>query len=378
MLALAAANSWITNSTDVTSAFINEPIDTSMYVRQPEGLEEPDSKSNPALRSRECDTCKRTDGSKVQGGGILSGPSPVAGNAAPVQESGRDNNVLRSVDPTRNRVQRQRAGAVHEQSVTEADQGSQASKKLYAYCDASDADNSFERCSTGGYVCYFNGSPVSWSTGLQLLTTLSMCESEYMQAALTAKEVLYLRELLHYAGHTQTTVTHVFEDNEAAMKLSENPINSCMHVALVPISSEHNVADIFTKPLGSQLFEWHSNALGVSSVNRGYQGLLAFMHQPGWSARERGTPVWQATTWEHDRPSWLASRCKRFLHASDKVVSLELRVRRQELLVMGLNVGRVEGYKCIGRCSLELSQVCRRSANTGLWSPNGHKLSDSC
>lgn len=93
-----------------------------------------------------------------------------------------------------------------------------------------------------------------------------------MQAALTAKEVLYLRELLHYAGHTQTTVTQVFEDNEAAMKLSENPINRGMskhisrhfchnfhflhqcgedrHVALVLSSSKRNVADIFTKPLG--------------------------------------------------------------------------------------------------------------------------------
>eukprot|EP00961_Rhodomonas_salina_P255316 3450595-Rhodomonas_salina.1 len=46
-------------------------------------------------------------------------------------------------------------------------------KKLYAYCDTSDADDSFKRRSTGGYVCYYNGSPVSWSTGLQRLTTLS-------------------------------------------------------------------------------------------------------------------------------------------------------------------------------------------------------------
>eukprot|EP00961_Rhodomonas_salina_P052932 709697-Rhodomonas_salina.1 len=167
-----------------------------------------------------------------------------------------------------------------------------AAKQLYAYCDASDADDSFKRRSTGGYVCYFNGSPVSWSTGLQQLTTLSTCESEYVQAALTAKEVLYLQELLHYAGHKQITVTHIFEDNEAVMKLSENPINRGMskhigrrfhflhqcaedgHVALVPISSERNVADAFTKPLGSQLFERHQNSLGVSSVDRGNQGLL--------------------------------------------------------------------------------------------------------
>eukprot|EP00961_Rhodomonas_salina_P001487 20412-Rhodomonas_salina.1 len=54
MLALAAANSWITNSTDMTSAFINSPIDTSMYVRPPEGLEEPDGKVWLLLCSLDC------------------------------------------------------------------------------------------------------------------------------------------------------------------------------------------------------------------------------------------------------------------------------------------------------------------------------------
>ena len=51
-------------------------------------------------------------------------------------------------------------------------------KQLYAYSDASNADDLINHRTTSGYVVFLNGSPVSWSTGLQRLTTLSTCESE--------------------------------------------------------------------------------------------------------------------------------------------------------------------------------------------------------
>ena len=69
-------------------------------------------------------------------------------------------------------------------------------KQLFAYSDASDADDLINRLTTGGLVVFLNGSPISWSTGLQHLTTLSTCKSEYVQAAIAAKEVLYIHEAL--------------------------------------------------------------------------------------------------------------------------------------------------------------------------------------
>ncbi len=63
---------------------------------------------------------------------------------------------------------------------------------LYAFSDTSDADDQFARRTTGGFVVFYNGSPVSWNTGLQRLTTLSTCESEYVEAALATKEILSL------------------------------------------------------------------------------------------------------------------------------------------------------------------------------------------
>mmetsp|Transcript_18530 Transcript_18530/g.37664 ORF Transcript_18530/g.37664 Transcript_18530/m.37664 type:complete len:1503 (+) Transcript_18530:3729-8237(+) len=156
--------------------------------------------------------------------------------------------------------------------------------RLTAYSDASDADDPVKRRSTGGYIVMYNGSPVSWNSGLQRLTTLSTCESEYVQAALTVKEVLYLRELLAHAGHAERCATPIYEDNQAAMKLSENPVNRGMtkhiarrfhfirqanddfQIALIPINTAKNTADAFTKPLGQQLFTRHKHGMGVRDV----------------------------------------------------------------------------------------------------------------
>eukprot|EP00961_Rhodomonas_salina_P052346 702701-Rhodomonas_salina.1 len=97
---------------------------------------------------------------------------------------------------------------------------------LYSYSDASYADDPIARRTTGGYIVFYNGSPVSWSTGLQRLTTLWTCESKYVQAALAAKEILYLQEMLLFAGHPQRDSTLLYEDNKAALKLSENPVTA--------------------------------------------------------------------------------------------------------------------------------------------------------
>ncbi len=158
--------------------------------------------------------------------------------------------------------------------------------KLYAFADSSEADDPIQRRSTGGYIVYYNGSPVAWSTGLQRLTTLSTCESEYVQAALATKEVLYLQELFEYAGHGQQDRTLIYEDNEAAVCLSDNPVNRgmtkhigrCFHfiwqssefgwIGLIPVDGERNVADIFTKPLPYQAFARHRGTLGVHCIDK--------------------------------------------------------------------------------------------------------------
>ena len=180
-------------------------------------------------------------------------------------------------DPLRARIPKTQVGKLRAEMFTDG---------LYAFSDSSDADDPVKKRSTGGFIVFYNGSPVSWSSGLQRLTTLSTCESEYIQAALTCKEVLYLREMLEFAFFKQDSPTVIYEDNEAAMRLSENPINRGMtkhiarrfhflrqssddfHVTLIPIESAKNVADAFTKPLPKPSFQGHRYSMGMRNVEK--------------------------------------------------------------------------------------------------------------
>jgi len=158
--------------------------------------------------------------------------------------------------------------------------GRPTGEELYAYTDSSDADCKDTRRSTGGYLVFYNGTPVSWSSALQKIVALSSCESEYIQAALGAKEILYLREILQLAGFGQRRTT-MYIDNKAALDLSENPVQhgrtkhigrrwhflrECVREGLlltVAVEGKLNVADIFTKPLSKDAFEPFITALSL-------------------------------------------------------------------------------------------------------------------
>eukprot|EP00961_Rhodomonas_salina_P283185 3826967-Rhodomonas_salina.1 len=155
-----------------------------------------------------------------------------------------------------------------------------ADELLYAYTDSSDADCPVSRRSTGGYLVMYNGTPVSWSSSLQKILALSSCESEYIQAALAAKEVLHLRAIFNHLGFEQRR-TLLYIDNEATVALSDSPVhrNRSKHIErrwhflrqcaaegfilATKISSEQNVADLFTKALGEEKFKILRHAMGV-------------------------------------------------------------------------------------------------------------------
>lgn len=226
-------------------------------------------------------------------------------------------------DPLRSKIPATEVGALRAE---------QFSDKLYSFSDASDADDPVKKRSTGGYIVFYNGSPVSWSSGLQRLTTLSTCESEYVQAALTCKEVLYLRELLEFAGFKQRRPTPIYEDNEAAMRLSENPVNRGMtkHIArrfhflrqssddhaitLIPVSSAKNVADAFTKPLAKSAFSGHRYSMGMRDYSKETSEKLKETLLVCLSSRynhyQANTPALCFTQWERCEQSETLTRCR--------------------------------------------------------------------
>eukprot|EP00961_Rhodomonas_salina_P015867 213199-Rhodomonas_salina.3 len=98
-------------------------------------------------------------------------------------------------------------------------------EQLVCYVDASDEDCLLTRRSTGGHVVFWNGVPIAWLSTRQALVTLSTAESEYVQATLACQEVLYLRDMFEGLGIPQDEPTVIYEDNKAAIGLSENQCN---------------------------------------------------------------------------------------------------------------------------------------------------------
>jgi hypothetical protein len=110
---------------------------------------------------------------------------------------------------------------------------------------------------------------------------LSTAEAEYMAASAAVQEAVHLRELLKSVGAAQRSATSIYEDNQAAIALSKNPMVSkrtkhidirCHFVReraeigeieLVYIPTADQIADIFTKPLPfAQFAELRKKMLG--------------------------------------------------------------------------------------------------------------------
>jgi hypothetical protein len=144
--------------------------------------------------------------------------------------------------------------------------------KLYAYADADYAADRDKRKSRSGFVIYLNGAPVSWRSKLQSVVALSTAESEYIAASQASQEIIYLRNLLSRLGFSQDEATPLHEDNEACVQLAKNPVyrerskhievryhyirDQVEHdrVVMVPIKTDINIADVFTKALGKVKF----------------------------------------------------------------------------------------------------------------------------
>ena len=124
-----------------------------------------------------------------------------------------------------------------------------------------------------------------WKVGRQPIVTLSTAESELMQLGMAVQDVKHLRELLDGLGFPQV-VTKVYEDNQAAIQLAENPCGRSKtkhmgrryrfireaiegdEVMLVYCPTDANIADIFTKPLA------HDRFIYLRSILLGYEGFV--------------------------------------------------------------------------------------------------------
>jgi hypothetical protein len=141
-----------------------------------------------------------------------------------------------------------------------------------------------------GYIISFDGCPITWASKLQTQIALSTTEAEYIALSQSLREVIpiinFMTEINRLGVCDYCTVPKfyckAFEDNSGALELAKAPkirprtkyINIVFHhfrdyvrrglIVIYPVGMLEQLADIFTKPLSSDLFQKHKNNITVN------------------------------------------------------------------------------------------------------------------
>jgi hypothetical protein len=151
---------------------------------------------------------------------------------------------------------------------------------LLGYSDSDYACCKVNRKSTSGTCQFLGRSLVSWSSKKQNSVALSTAEVEYVAAGACCAQLLWMKQTLKdYRCH----FTHIplFCDNESAIKLANNPVSHSRtkhidirhhflrdhvtigDIVLSHVSTDKQLADIFTKPLDESRFCSLRNELNI-------------------------------------------------------------------------------------------------------------------
>ena len=147
------------------------------------------------------------------------------------------------------------------------------------------ADSDFGGCridhkSTSG-TCHFLGtSLISWSSRKQSSVAQSTTEAEYVAAASSCSQILWISSTLQDFGIFISSVP-LFCDNTSAISIAKNPVQHSRtkhielryhfirdhvekgDIELLYVDTEHQLADIFTTPLDVSRFASLRGDLGV-------------------------------------------------------------------------------------------------------------------
>ena len=125
----------------------------------------------------------------------------------------------------------------------------------------------------------------TWTSKKQSIVALSTCEAEYIAAASCVCHAIWLRKLMEDLQQKQSEATRIFVDNKSAIALAKNPvhherskhIDTRFHfirehikegdVELVHVNTHEQIADIFTKPLKTEVFYYLQKKLGIVKID---------------------------------------------------------------------------------------------------------------
>jgi hypothetical protein len=162
--------------------------------------------------------------------------------------------------------------------------------QVHGYIDADWVGSILDMRSTSGFMFSFGSAAVTWSSKKQSTVALSSTEAEYRGVAMAACEVAWLCKLLGDLGlHVDRQVV-IYCDNLSSIQLARNPVFHARtkhievhyhfikekvlagEIDLIYVSTEDQVADIFTKVLGAEKHRRFRSMLGVMELELSLKG----------------------------------------------------------------------------------------------------------
>jgi histone deacetylase 1/2 len=138
----------------------------------------------------------------------------------------------------------------------------------------------------------FGSGAISWSSKKQPTVTLLSTEAEYRGVAIVACEVIWLQKLLLDLGQLVDALVVIYCDNINSILLANNLVYHARtkhikvhyhfirekilarEINLINVSTENQVANIFTKALGTDKLKRFRKMLSVLEVDLSLRGTI--------------------------------------------------------------------------------------------------------
>lgn len=160
---------------------------------------------------------------------------------------------------------------------------------LVGYTDADYAGYKVDRKSTSGTCQFLGQCLISWHSKKQNSVALSTAEAEYIAAGACCAQLLWIRQQLRDLGMNFNNVP-IKCDNKSAINITKNPVQHSRtkhievrhhfirdhvekgNVTLEFVPTDFQLADIFTKPLGEDRFNFIRQELGMMNMDAFVEG----------------------------------------------------------------------------------------------------------
>jgi hypothetical protein len=164
------------------------------------------------------------------------------------------------------------------------------SPALTAFTDSDWVGDPYDMRSTTGITVFLGNNPITWVSKKQHTVSRSSTEAEYQAFATGAAELAWLRQVLCDLGIFLSSAPAIWCDNTSAIALASNPVfhSRTKHIEvdyhfvrecvvrgdlhLHFISTEDQLADLFTKPLSTPRFLKLTSKLMFSAPTHSLEG----------------------------------------------------------------------------------------------------------